>query len=194
MTRRLPPPLLALSPGDLVPASVPGFLAGARAAVGAGLAGVLVREPRMGDRALLELALEVRAILGDAGWLGIHDRPHVAPAARADGVHLGFRSLPPAEARRILPERLAIGFSAHAGDDEALWPAADYLFFGPVRETPSKTGLKDPVGFEELARAAARSPVPVWAIGGMREEDAEACRAAGCAGIAMRRGILRAIG
>lgn len=194
MTRRLPPPLLALSPGDLAPASVPGFLAGARAAVGAGLAGVLVREPAMGDRALLDLALEVRAILGDSGWLGIHDRLHLAPAARADGVHLGFRSLPPGEARRILPEGIAIGLSAHAGDDEAIWRAADYLFFGPVRETPSKTGLKEPVGFEVLARVAARSPVPVWAIGGMREEDAEACRVAGCAGIAMRRGIFVAIG
>jgi len=192
MKRRFPPPLVALSPGDLAPASVPGFLAKARAAIGAGLRAILVREPAMGDGALLDLALEVRRLLPAEGWLGIHDRVHLAEAARADAVHLGFRSLEPSEARKILPEAIAIGLSAHAGDDETTWSAADYLFFGPVRATPSKEGLKEPVGFEELARAAARSPVPVWAIGGLRDVDVATCRAAGCAGIAVRAGILGA--
>lgn len=188
MKRRLPPPLVALSPGDLAAPAFPKFLARARAAVGAGLAGILVREPAMGDRALLELARTVRAILPPDAWLGIHDRIHLAEDAQADAVHLGFRSLAPEEARRILPEGIAIGFSAHAGDECAVWSSADYLFFGPVRAT----GVKEPVGFEPLARAVAMTPKPIWAIGGLQAEDAAACADAGCAGIAVRSGIFAA--
>jgi len=167
---------------------VPTFLAACRSAVGAGLAGILVREPEMGDRALLELAREVRKILSGGAWLGVHDRIHLAEAAQADAVHLGFRSLAPVEGRRILSESVALGFSAHVGDRSDAWDAADYLFFGPVRAT----GAKQPVGFEELARAVARTPRPIWAIGGLRAEDAAACLAAGCSGIAVRSGILAA--
>lgn len=188
MKRRLPPPLVALSPGDLDAAAIPQFLGKLRAAVGAGLAGVLVREPGMGDRALLELARGARRALPEDAWLGIHDRVHLAEGAQADAVHLGFRSLTPLEARRILPASVAIGFSAHAGDPPQTWDAADYLLFGPVRAT----GGKEPIGFKELARAVARSPRPIWAIGGIRAQDVPACLGAGCKGIAVRSGILSA--
>ena len=192
MTRRAPPPLVALTPGDLAAEAVPAFLERARAAAGAGLAGILVREPEMGDRALLALARAVRGLLPPGGWLGLHDRVHLAGEAGADAVHLGFRSLAPSEARPLLAEGIAVGLSAHAGDDPAAWSAADYLFFGPVLATPSKRGLLEPVGFEGLARAAAASPCPVWAIGGLRPEHAAGCLAAGAAGLAVLAGILRA--
>jgi len=190
MKRRLPPPLVALSPGDLTAASVERFLGAVAAAVAAGLRGILVREPEMGDRDLLGVATAVRERLGEKAWLGIHDRVHLAEACRADAVHLGFRSLLPAEARRILANEIAIGFSAHAADDPALWHGADYLFFGPVLETPSKRGLVEPMGFDALAAAVARSPLPVWAIGGLRPEDVRGCLDAACSGIAVRSGIL----
>jgi thiamine-phosphate diphosphorylase len=190
MTRRLPPPLVALSPGDLAPASTRRFLEHARKAVGTGLRAILVREPAMGDRALLDLAREVRALLPKDGWLGIHDRVHLAKACGADSVHLGFRSLAPREARKILAEEVAIGFSAHEGDDIGPWAAADYLFFGPVLDTPSKRGIRAPIGFEGLSSAVERSPVPVWAIGGLRPEHARASLVAGCAGIAVLSGLL----
>lgn len=190
MKRALPPPLVALTPGDLAPEGIPALLEKVRAAVGAGLTGILVREPELLDRPLLELARKIRRLLPDGGWLGIHDRLHLAAAAEADAVHLGFHSLLPAQARQILPDEIAIGFSAHEGDDSASWRASDYLFFGPVRETPSKQGWKDPVGFVRLATAVRRSPVPVWAIGGLRPEDVEACIGSGCGGLAVRNGIL----
>lgn len=198
MSRRRPPPLVALSPGDLSEQGTPGtarFLDAARKAVHAGLRGILVRESAMPDRSLLEVVREVREILPpnrSGGWLGIHDRVHLAQACGAQAVHLGFRSLEPEEARRILAEEIAIGFSAHEGDDIELWRASDYLFFGPVLDTPSKRGLKAPVGFVRLAAAVARSPVPVWAIGGLAPEHAAPCAEAGCAGMAVRSGLLAA--
>ena len=191
----LPPGFVALSPGDLSGTGERGaaeFLDAARRGIEAGLRGILVREPAMHDRALLELARQVKSLLPAEGWLGLHDRVYLAEACRAQAVHLGFRSLAPADARRILPDGIAVGFSAHEGDDGAIWSACDYLFLGPVLETPSKRGWKEPLGFERLALAVKRSPVPVWAIGGLKPVHVEACMASGCAGIAVRSGLVAA--
>ena len=195
MTRRLPPPLVALSPGGLAEEGEDGvrrFLRALGSAADAGLSGFLLREPAMGDRSFLDLARAAREALGPSGWLGLHDRVHLAEEARADAVHLGFRSLPLAEARSILDDRFALGLSGHAGDRPEAWSGADYLLFGPVRDTPSKRGILEPTGFEGLALAVERSAAPVWAIGGLRPEDVRACLAAGCRGLAVLSGILPA--
>ena len=189
MTRPLPPPLVALSPGGLAEEGSVPFLRALARAVDAGLAGLLLREPSLGDRPFLELARACRRALG---WLAVHDRVHLAEAAGADAVHLGFRSLTPSEARPILPDRIAIGLSAHAADDDARWRAADYLVFGPVRETPSKSGVLEPTGLEGLAEAVRRSSAPMWAIGGIAPEDVRPCLDAGSRGDAVLSGILPA--
>lgn len=188
--RRLPPRLVALTPGDLDALQVARFGTVIEAAIAAGLRGILVREPALSDRVFLELALEIAGQLPPDGYLAIHDRVHLAPAATARAVHLGFRSLTPSDARKILPHDVAIGLSAHAHDAPEDWRGADYLFFGPVLDTPSKQGLLSPVGFEGLARATAQSPVPVFAIGGLTPEHAAPVRRAGAHGIAVLRGVL----
>lgn len=209
--RRLPPALVALSPGDLVCRSgekldfdsegslasaaerrYAGFLRALELTRESGLSGLLLRESALTDREFLALAQAARKILGEDGWLGIHDRGHLVLAARADALHVGFRSLAPAVARTILDPSVAIGFSAHAGDDPDLWRASDYIVFGPVLETRSKRGLKAPVGFEGLTEAAAASPVPVWGIGGLRPEHVARVRAAGARGLAVLSGIFGA--
>lgn len=192
MTRRLPPPLVALSPGVLAEAGEAAFLRALEAAVRAGLSGLLVREPSMPDRPLLALASACRRILPDGAWLAIHDRVHLAEACGADAVHLGFRSLAPEIARGLVEDRIAVGLSAHAADDPARWSAADYLFFGPVFDTPSKRGVLEPTGIDGLARALERSRVPVWAIGGIAAGSVESCIAAGCRGVAVLSGVLGA--
>ncbi len=188
----LPPRLLALTPGDLLPAAVPRLLAALDAARAAGLAGLLLREPGWSDGPLLELARTLRARLPAPGWLALHDRPHVALAAGADALHLGFRSLEPAAARGLIGAQLSIGRSTHAGDPPSWWQGADYLFHGPVHATPSKEGWRAPIGCDGLRSACATSPLPVLAIGGLRPEDARAVLAAGAHGLAVRSGILGA--
>jgi thiamine-phosphate pyrophosphorylase len=193
MTRRLPPPLVALSPGTLAPEDRPRFLEALRRAVAAGLRSLVLREQVLLDGAFLELARACREILAGDGWLSVHDRVHLAGATRADAVHLGFRSLAPAIVRGIVGAEIAIGLSAHAGDDVVAWRAADYLVFGPVLATPSKRGILEPAGFDALALAAvAARPVPVWAIGGIGPRDVRACLDAGCRGVAVLSGILSA--
>lgn len=192
---RLPRRLLALSPGTLRDgAPQAAFLLSLGQAFEAGLPAVLLREPGLSDGALEALAREVCALAArfEERWVGVHDRVHVALAAGADGAHLGFRSLPLREARAAAGDALALGFSAHAHDDApGDWDGADYLTFGPVRETPSKAGLLEPTGFEQLAEAVRAARCPVFALGGLTPDDAPSALAAG-AGTAALGGILGA--
>lgn len=193
MRPRQPPFCLALTPGGVAT----GDEAGARrlrvavaAAVGAGLGGVLLREPRLGDGPFLALARVLRDVLGPDGWLGLHDRPHLVAAAGADAVHLGFRSLAPKAARERVGPSCAVGLSVHAGELGRLSEEVDYALFGPVRRTPSKEGLLEPTGFRGLKRAVEAARCPVLAIGGLEPGDGAAVRAAGAQGMAVLRGIL----
>lgn len=202
---QLPAALIALTPGDLAPGDARAraeLVQRVRAAAAAGLAAVLLREPELPDGELLGLARELRAALDGerpGAWLGVHDRAHVALAAGAGGVHLGFRSPRPADLGPLLERAggglaaLAIGLSTHASDDPAEWAPCDYLFHGPVRATPSKRGLLEPTGPEGLARAVARAGErPVWGIGGLEPADVPAVIAAGARGLAVLRGVLGA--
>lgn len=184
---RLPPSVLALTTGVEEQRC---FAAVARA-VEAGLEGVLVREPSWSDRALLALCVRLRA-LSSSLWIGIHDRVGPALAETVDAVHLGFRSLSPAHVRAMLPESKAVGFSAHAGDEAGARDGADYLFFGPVHDTPSKRGVVEPVGLTGLGAECAREARPIWALGGVSAERAPECFDAGAKGIACLSGLLGA--
>ena len=188
----LPPPLIALSPGDLAVGDELDFLRRLEAAVRGGLRGLLLREAVLDDGPLLALGRAARERLGPDAWLGLHDRAHLARAAGADALHLGFRSLALGSLPAALTEGLALGLSTHAPDDPAGWAGADYLFHGPVNATPSKQGLLEPVGIAGLRRAVASATAPVWGIGGLRPEDAAAVIGAGAAGVAALSGVLGA--
>ena len=143
--------------------------------------GVLLREPKLSDRACLELARYARELFRD-GWLGVHDRPHVALACGADAVHLGFRSLPPSSVRALAAGRLSVGHSHHLAELSALEMDADYRLIGPVHPTPSKAGLVEPLGLEALSRVSMASQT--WAVGGIGPRQAREVLEAGVAGVA----------
>jgi thiamine-phosphate pyrophosphorylase len=101
------------------------------------------------------------------GLFVVNDRPDVAVAVAADGVHLGQNDLPVGFTRRLVGPDVLIGLSTH---DEAQLaaapPEADYLCTGPVHETPTKPGR--PATGLHLVRAAARTEARPWfAIGGI---------------------------
>ena len=97
----------------------------------------------------------------------VNDRPDVALALEADGVHLGRNDLSAAVARRILGARI-VGASTHAPEeiDDALDENPDYIAVGPVYATPTKPG-RPPVGVGLLEYAARIATVPWFAIGGI---------------------------
>ena len=191
MSPRLPPPILALTPGDPSAFDPPRIERAVVRAVGAGLRGVVLREAALSDRAYLDLARTLQRILErvDGGWLALHDRPHLVAAAGVAAVHLGGRSLPPDEARAWLGDEVALGLSTHAGDDPAAWRAADYVVHGPVRAT-TKPGARAPIGFEALAAAVRATSCAVYALGGLEPEDAAQVVRAGARGMAVLSGLL----
>ena len=101
----------------------------------------------------------------------LNDRPDLALAAGADGVHVGQDDAPPALARRILGPAAIVGLSTHApGELEAaLDEPVDYLSAGPVSPTPTKPG-RPGTGPGYAGTAAAAAAVPVFVTGGVTPE------------------------
>src|SRR5437016_2212818 len=96
---RLPPLYAIVDPLDT--GRDPAALAAALLRGGARL--VQLRWPGASARELLGAALAIRPLARAAGALFlVNDRPDVARAAEAEGVHLGQDDLPVAAARRVL--------------------------------------------------------------------------------------------
>lgn len=165
------------------------------AALGAGIRAVQLREKHATTRELFDLAQSLRAITRRHGaLLLINDRADVALAVEADGVHLGWQSLPVAAVRRLVgPERL-IGYSVHNRREarQAVEESADYLFAGPVFDTPSKAGLVATLGLDGLRDVCHAFDVPVVGLGGIDPSNAGAVIEAGAVGVAVIRAILAA--
>jgi thiamine-phosphate pyrophosphorylase len=172
---------------------VRGALAGLPPSARGGVA-VSLREKDLEARALLDLARALREITGAAGArLFVNDRVDVALAAGADGVHLGGRSLSPAEVARVAPG-LMVGVSTHGRPqavDAAGQPHVAFAVFGPIYDTPSKRAYGPPVGLPAL-RGAAASGLPLLALGGVTPERVAECLAAGAFGVACIRAVLEA--
>jgi thiamine-phosphate pyrophosphorylase len=171
------------------------------AAVAAGVDWIQIREKDLSGKESSALAREAVRLAASplAGGavrarILVNDRLDVALATQAGGVHLGEKSLPPQEARRLVnsfrrEKDFLIGVSCHSLEAAraAERDGADYLFFGPVFATPSKAAYGAPQGFERLAAVCRAVSVPVLAIGGITLENFAACLSAGASGIAAIR-------
>ena len=141
------------------------------------------------SRALRELTRTARATFV------VNDRPDVALAVGADGVHLGADDLPVASARRLLGPRALIGFSTHDIEEAAVVAATQpvsYIAFGPIFPTTTKEMPHAPQGLARLRELRARVSLPIVAIGGISEATAPAVRAAGADAVAMIGELARA--
>lgn len=141
------------------------------------------------------LAETARALLAAIRMpLLLNDRPDVAIAVGAAGVHLGPDDLPIPLARRIAPPGFIIGASVGTLEEALTAREADYWGVGPWRGTTTKADAGAALGADGLRRIVALAgSKPCIAIGGVRPEDAEAVRAAGGAGVAVASGILGAV-
>jgi thiamine-phosphate pyrophosphorylase len=121
----------------------------------------------------------------------VNDRPDIALAAGAAGVHLGPDDLPVALARRIAPPGFIIGASVGAVDEAGAAAQADYWGIGPWRATGTKGDAGAALGAEGFRRLVALGGgKPCLAIGAVRPEDVPLVLAAGGAGVAVVSGIL----
>lgn len=178
--------------GGLDPISV------VEAMLAGGAAVVQLRSKRAALDPLLVAALGERCasanvpmIINDELELAEQQIPGVA------GVHLGQTDLvrlgDDLHARKLRREQLrerglALGVSTH--DLRQLQAALaelqpDYVGFGPVFSTQSKTDHDPIVGLDALAQICALSSAPVVAIGGIDLERIAAVRSAGAAAVAV---------
>ncbi|MBU6282758.1 thiamine phosphate synthase [bacterium] len=122
----------------------------------------------------------------------VNGRVDVVLAACCDGVHLPGDGIPPSEARRILPRGALVGRSVHREEEIPAGRDADFLFFGPVFDTPSKRAFGAPQGLGELARFRSLVDRPVIAVGGIDPRRVAEVLEAGASGVAAIGGVLGA--
>lgn len=153
------------------------------------------KDPAVTDGALLRAARVFREACDahDALFV-LNDRPDLAAAAQADGVHVGQDDMPVAEARALVGEDVLLGRSTHTPEqvEDAAVADVDYFAVGPVHATPTKPG-RPAVGLE-LIRHAARAPRPIpwFAIGGIDTTTVGDVVAAGASRIVVVRALTEA--
>src|SRR4051794_12920723 len=152
---------------------------------------VQLRDKDASDDEIVSAGRSLRRLCREQGALFlVNDRPDLALACDADGVHVGQDDTPVAAARAVVgPERI-VGTSTHSPDqvDAAEASDADYYAVGPVFETPTKAG-RPATGWDLIAYAAGRATKPWFAIGGMDASTARAAAAAGASRVVVVRAI-----
>jgi thiamine-phosphate pyrophosphorylase len=162
-----------------------------RRAVESGVSLIQIREKNLPARRLYELSCRAAEITNrSATRLLINDRADIARAAGADGVHLTSHSLKADVIRQAFGPDLLIGVSTHSLVEagEARDAGADFVVFGPIFETPSKSIYGSPLGVECLREVVqALRSFPVIALGGITLDNFAQALEAGASGIAAIR-------
>ena len=128
-----------------------------------------LRDKDASDDELLAAAETARDRCRAAGALFVlNDRPDLAVACGADGVHVGQEDTPVTRAREIVGNDVIVGLSTHSMKQAQAGcrSGADYIAVGPVHATPTKEG-RPAIGVEPIRYAAAHVSVPWFAIGGI---------------------------
>ncbi|MBM3116773.1 Nudix family hydrolase [Jeongeupia naejangsanensis] len=182
------PPVLALSQADTL--GIDEWLARldrrlAQPAGQGGLRWLVLREPQLAAADYRALATEVlaRARLRDCRVL-LHGDIELARELNADGVQLPARIAASLDRR---PRGLDwLGVSAHNADELAVARriGADYALLGHVAETVSHPG-QTALGWNGFAALTdAGWPFPIYAIGGMGDDDVTTAQVHGGHGVA----------
>jgi thiamine-phosphate pyrophosphorylase len=161
----------------------------------AGVRAIQIREKDLDAKTLHAMVCRVRDVTGGCrAKLFVNDRVDVAMATGADGVHCPERGFPVPDAVRLLGPSRHVGASTHslARAQQAEGLGADFITFGPVFSTPSKTAYGAPQGLKALGEVAEAVAIPVFAIGGITPERAAPCLDRGASGVALISSILAA--
>ena len=192
MAATLPnPPLLLVTDRRQVRRPLPEIVG---AALGAGCRWISLREKDLPEDEQVPLArLLLPMIRRHGAYLSIHGEAALAKLAGVDGVHLPSGADAAAARAELDPKKL-IGVSIHTVTEaEAIDPTVvDYALAGPAFETVSKPGYGPEIGRKGLAEMARAARVPLLAIGGINTLRIAEVIAAGCAGVAVMGGVMRA--
>lgn len=175
-----------------------------KSVVEAGFTCLQIRSKTASARELIELTHQVSDIIAAAGrsdsvTLLVNDRLDVVLAAReqgvtVDGIHIGQADIPVEVCRKYLGHNSIIGLSARTIDlfdyvEKADVSQIDYFGAGPLHETHTKPdcgiGADGKVltkSFDDMAKLAKLSPIPIVVGGGVKLEDIPQLAKTGVAG------------
>ncbi len=160
-----------------------------RPALQAGVDVVQLREKHGDERDIVRAGRAFRRMCDayDALFI-VNDRPELAIACGADGVHVGQDDADPAEVRRMVGHDALIGLSTHSVEQIERAHDVDYISVGPVHATPTKPEYAE-VGLRLVRHAAAHAAFPFFAIGGIDLDTVDEVLAAGAERVAVVRAI-----
>ena len=162
------------------------------AALEGGVDMVQLRDKHAGEDELRRATALLRELCDEhAALLWLNDRPDLALAFGADGVHVGQDDEPVGAVRAEVGPELLVGLSTHSPEqlEQALGGEADQLSVGPVWETPTKEG-RPAAGLDYVRHAAVRAAGRAWfAIGGIDMDNVRQVTAAGAERIVVVRAI-----
>jgi thiamine-phosphate pyrophosphorylase len=159
-----------------------------------GVKAVQLREKDLTSAELLALTRKIKGIK-----LIINDRIDIALLSGAYGIHSPEKGISASHVKRLFPAKaginktIKIGKSVHSLHQavKAEKSAFDYLIFGPIFKTPSKTKYGLPQGLEKLKRVCESVNIPVYAVGGITPKRAKKCLNAGASGVAVISAIMK---
>ncbi len=176
------------------------YLDSIRMALEGGCRWVQLRMKEASEEEIIAIGLKVRKLCNQyQATFIIDDHVELVQAVGADGVHLGKKDMPVAQARAILGNDYIIGGTANTFDDVRMHyeGGANYVGCGPFRFTTTKKGLAPILGIEgyqQIIRQMQEAGIhlPVVAIGGITAADIPAILATGVTDIALSSTILNA--
>lgn len=158
-----------------------------------GISLLQVREKNMSDDKLYDMSRKVKSIADKYGIdLIIDDRVEVAKKL-AVGVHLGVDDMSIKEARSILGPDAIVGATAKTVEraKQAYEEGASYLGTGAIY--PTTTHVKTRITSVETVKEIVKSvPIPVFALGGLREDNLSVLKDTGIHGICIVSRIMNA--
>lgn len=153
---------------------------------------VILREKDLPEQAYENLASKVQKICEEEYvTLVIHTYDKVAAKLRCPNLHVTmdqFRSMS-ADKRSSFPK---LGVSVHSVEEavEAAKGGASYVVAGHVFLTDCKKGV-EPRGLDFIKTVTDAVNIPVYALGGITEENMDSCIEAGASGICMMSGYMK---
>ncbi|WP_275097472.1 Nudix family hydrolase [Sedimenticola hydrogenitrophicus] len=179
---RLPQQYLITGPDPAVPGQ---FLRRLEASLASGLRLVQLRAPGLARADYAALATEALALCRQHGAQLLLNCPvELALALDADGIHLNSQQLAGLSERPLTDDRW-VAASCHNREEirQAMAIDADFCVLSPVLPTTSHPTV-EPLGWERFSQIVAATNIPVYALGGMDEDQIEVALEHGGQGIA----------
>ncbi len=153
-----------------------------------GLGLIQIREKAISKNAFIDLTKEIIQMAGnfDAKVI-INSDINLAYKLNADGVHLNSSLL---HSLSEIPKDLIVSASCHSARDieKAMTMDVSFVVLSPVQKTQSHPNTT-PIGWDSFSKITQNYSIPIYALGGMKQNYIENAFNAGAIGIASQRAI-----